>query len=75
MQSWTNSLNLALNNLQSEGGKAVLPTNDESQIPDSVKVTGIETLENESFKEYVHSMKQVRRVGLAEIIESVSKAC
>jgi len=71
----TNSLNLALNNLQSEGGIAVLPTNVESQLPDSVKVTRIETLENVSFKVYVHSMKQVRRVGLAEIIESVSKAC
>ncbi|WP_334020287.1 LysR family transcriptional regulator [Alteromonas sp. S015] len=71
----TNSLNLALNNLQSEGGIAVLPTNVESQLPDSVKVTKIETLENVSFKVYVHSMKQVRRVGLAEIIESVSKAC
>ena len=71
----TNSLNLALNNLQSEGGIAVLPTNVESQLPGSVKVTRIETLENVSFKVYVHSMKQVRRVGLAEIIESVSKAC
>jgi len=40
----TNSLNLALNNLQSEGGIAVLPTNVESQLPDSVKVTRIEML-------------------------------
>ncbi|MEC8786513.1 MAG: LysR family transcriptional regulator, partial [Pseudomonadota bacterium] len=71
----TNSLNLALNNLQSEGGIAVLPTNVESQLPGSVKVTRIEMLENVSFKVYMHSMKQVRRVGLAEIIESVSKAC
>lgn len=69
----TNSLNLALNNLQSEGGIAVLPTNVESQLPGSVKVTRIEMLENVSFKVYMHSMKQVRRVGLAEIIEACLK--
>ena len=71
----TNSLSLALNNLQAEGGIAVLPTNVESQLPENVKVTKVESLENVSFKVYVHSMKQVRRVGLAEIIESVIKAC
>ena len=68
----TNSLNLALNNLLSEGGIAVLPTNIENQIPANVNVTKIRTLENVPLRLYIHSMKQIRRVGLAEIIDSVS---
>ena len=70
----TNSLNLALNNLQSEGGVAVLPIHVEKQLPQHIKVTKIKAVENVSLKVYVHSMKQVRRVGLAEIIDSVSTA-
>ncbi|GFD67858.1 LysR family transcriptional regulator [Alteromonas sp. KUL156] len=70
----TNSLSLALNNLQSEGGVAVLPTNVKSQLPENIKVTKIEALENVPLRVYVHSMKQVRRVGLSDIIDSVSAA-
>ena len=70
----TNSLNLALNNLQSEGGVAVLPIHVEKQLPQNIKVTKIKAVENVSLKVYVHSMKQVRRVGLSEIIDSVSTA-
>ncbi len=70
----TNSLSLALNNLQSEGGIAVLPTNVKSQLPENIKVTKIEALENVPLRVYVHSMKQVRRVGLSDIIDSVSAA-
>ena len=68
----TNSLSLALNNLLREGGVAVLPTNIEKQIPANVNVTKIRTLENVSLKLYTHSMKQIRRVGLSQIIDSVS---
>ena len=68
----TNSLNLALNNLLSEGGIAVLPTNIEKQIPADVNVIKIRALENVPLRLYIHSMKQIRRVGLAEIIDSVS---
>lgn len=68
----TNSLSLALNNLLSEGGVAVLPTNIEKQIPANVNVTKIRTLENVPLKLYIHSMKQIRRVGLSQIIDSVS---
>jgi len=70
----TNSLSLALNNLQSEGGIAVLPTNVKSQLPENIQVTKIEALENVPLRVYVHSMKQVRRVGLSDIIDSVSAA-
>ncbi len=70
----TNSLNLALNNLQREGGLAVLPTNVATQLPTSVKLTLIQSIDSVSLKVYVHTMKQVRRVGLSQIIDSVSCA-
>lgn len=70
----TNSLNLAINNLQSEGGLAVLPVGVESQFADSVTLTTVDALEEVALTVYVHTMKQVRRVGLADIIESVTKA-
>ena len=69
----TNSLTLALNNLQSEGGIAVLPTDVEKQLSASVSITQIEALDKVSLKVFIHTMKQVRRVGLPEIIASVSQ--
>jgi DNA-binding transcriptional LysR family regulator len=69
----TNSLNLAINNLTSEGGVAVLPVGVESQFPKHAKVTLLQTLDSISLSVYVHTMKQVRRVGLPEIIESVTQ--
>ncbi|WP_338517842.1 LysR family transcriptional regulator [Alteromonas gracilis] len=69
----TNSLNLAINNLVSEGGIAVLPVGVEAQFPEHAKVTMLASLDSISFNVYVHTMKQVRRVGLSEIIDSVTK--
>jgi hypothetical protein len=64
---------LAINNLTSEGGVAVLPVGVESQFPKNAKVTLLQTLDSISLSVYVHTMKQVRRVGLPEIIESVTQ--
>jgi len=69
----TNSLNLAINNLVSEGGIAVLPVGVEAQFPEHANVTMLASLDSISFNVYVHTMKQVRRVGLSEIIDSVTK--
>jgi hypothetical protein len=59
--------------LQSEGGIAVLPTDVEKQLSASVSITQIAALDNVSLKVFIHTMKQVRRVGLPEIIASVSQ--
>ena len=71
----TNSLSLAINNLQSEGGVAVLPIGVEAQFSEGTALTLIETIDDLSLTVFVHTMKQVRRVGLTEIIESVTKDC
>lgn len=68
----TNSLSLALNNLCTEGGIAVLPVNVESQLKDRAPLTLIEPIDDISLKVYLHTMKQIRRIGLADIITSVS---
>ncbi|NDW22249.1 LysR family transcriptional regulator [Alteromonas hispanica] len=68
----TNSLSLALNNLCEEGGIAVLPANIETQLRGRAEVTLIASIDNTSLKVYLHTMKQIRRVGLADIIASVS---
>ena len=68
----TNSLSLALNNLCSEGGIAVLPVNVESQLRDRTSLQSIEPIDNITLKVYLHTMKQIRRIGLADIIASVS---
>lgn len=71
----TNSLSLAINNLQSEGGVAVLPIGVEAQFSEGTALTLIETIDDLSLSVFVHTMKQVRRVGLTEIIESVTQDC
>ncbi len=71
----TNSLSLAINNLQSEGGVAVLPIGVEAQFSEDTALTLIETIDDLSLTVFVHTMKQVRRVGLNEIIESVTQGC
>ncbi len=71
----TNSLSLAINNLQSEGGVAVLPIGVEAQFSEDTALTLIETIDDLSLTVFVHTMKQVRRVGLTEIIESVTQDC
>ncbi len=70
----TNSLTLAINNLQTEGGIAVLPVGVASQFSKGTTLTLIDSLESISLTVYVHSMKQVRRVGLSDIIERVIQA-
>lgn len=69
----TNSLHLAITNLVNEGGLAVLPVGIESQFPTHIVPALLEPLDSISLKVYVHTMKQVRRVGLADIIESVTQ--
>lgn len=68
----TNSLSLALNNLCEEGGIVVLPANIETQLRGRAEVTLVASIDNTSLKVYLHTMKQIRRVGLADIISSVS---
>lgn len=67
----TNSLNLALNNLQFEGGIAVLPEGIADKLAPNTRLTQIQMLEGITMKVYMHTMKQVRRVGLEELIKSV----
>lgn len=69
----TNSLSLAINNLQREGGVAVLPIGVEAQFSEGTALTLIESINDLSLTVFVHTMKQVRRVGLGEIIESVTQ--
>lgn len=71
----TNSLSLAINNLQREGGVAVLPIGVEAQFSEGTALTLIESINDLSLTVFVHTMKQVRRVGLGEIIESVTQDC
>ncbi|KXJ60792.1 MAG: LysR family transcriptional regulator [Alteromonas sp. Nap_26] len=71
----TNSLSLAINNLQREGGIAVLPIGVEAQFSEGTALTLIESINDLSLTVFVHTMKQVRRVGLGEIIESVTQDC
>lgn len=71
----TNSLSLAINNLQSEGGIAVLPIGVETQFSEGTVLTLIETIDDLSLTVFVHTMKQVRRVGLTDIIKSVTQGC
>ena len=68
----TNSLNLALNNLQHEGGVAVLPEGAVNQLDPTIAISLIQPLEGITMKVYLHTMKQVRRVGLEALITSVS---
>lgn len=68
----TNSLTLALNNLQVEGGIAVLPISAVGQFSSEVPISQIQVLEGVTMKVYLHTMKQVRRVGLDSLIQSVS---
>lgn len=68
----TNSLNLALNNLQYEGGVAVLPEGTVNQLDPTIAISLIQPLEGLTMKVYLHTMKQVRRVGLEALITSVS---
>ncbi|MGK0503255.1 MAG: DNA-binding transcriptional LysR family regulator [Alteromonadaceae bacterium] len=68
----TNSLNLALNNLQYEGGVAVLPEGAVNQLDPTIAISLIQPLEGITMKVYLHTMKQVRRVGLEALITSVS---
>lgn len=68
----TNSLTLALNNLVTEGGIAVLPEDALAHSPVQTTMTKIKSLENMSTKVYLHTMKQVRRVGLQQLINGVS---
>lgn len=68
----TNSLALAVDNLNKDGGVALLPTFIEHSGTDTRGWQKIEQLEGITMKVYLHSMKQVRRVGLSAIIESVS---
>ncbi|AMJ87137.1 LysR family transcriptional regulator [Alteromonas stellipolaris] len=68
----TNSLNLALNNLQYEGGVAVLPEGTVNQLDPTIAISLIQPLEGITMKVYLHTMKQVRRVGLEALITSVS---
>jgi len=68
----TNSLNLALNNLQYEGGVAVLPEGIMEQLDPNTRISQIQLLDGITMKVYLHTMKQVRRVGLEDIIKSVS---
>lgn len=68
----TNSLALAIDNLNKDGGVALLPTFIEQSAADTSHWQKVEQLEGVTMKVYLHSMKQVRRVGLSAIIESVS---
>jgi DNA-binding transcriptional LysR family regulator len=68
----TNSLALAVDNLTKDGGVALLPTFIEHSATDTSGWKKVEQLEDITMKVYLHSMKQVRRVGLSAIIESVS---
>jgi len=68
----TNSLALAVDNLNKDGGVALLPTFIEQSATDTSHWHKVEQLEGVTMKVYLHSMKQVRRVGLSAIIESVS---
>ncbi len=68
----TNSLTLALNNLYAEGGIAVLPEDAFVHLPAQTPITKIQSLENISLKVYLHTMKQVRRVGLQGLIDGIS---
>ncbi|WP_421134465.1 LysR family transcriptional regulator [Alteromonas sp. A079] len=68
----TNSLALAVDNLNKDGGVALLPTFIEQSATDTSHWQKVEQLEGVTMKVYLHSMKQVRRVGLSAIIESVS---
>ena len=68
----TNSLALAVDNLNKDGGVALLPTFIEHSATDTNGWQKIEQLEGITMKVYLHSMKQVRRVGLGAIIDSVS---
>lgn len=67
----TNSLNLALNNLQFEGGVAVLPEGIAETLAPQITLSLIHLFEETTMKVYMHTMKQIRRVGLEELIKSV----